>query len=94
MVSVQMLAELEEVIQYKLIPERRESIKEMWWERLKGCQRVVEDWQKILQVRSIVVPIHEDINTQLKFASLCRKNGRLVRYWKCVNTIKSFVVKS
>lgn len=50
MVSVQMLSELEEIIQYKLVPERREVIKQMWWDRLQGCQRVVEDWQRIIQV--------------------------------------------
>ena len=71
MVTVQMLAELEEVIQYKMVPERRETIKNMWWERLKGCQRVVEDWQKILQVRSLVISPQDDIRTQLKFAGLC-----------------------
>ena len=37
MVNVQMLSELEEIIQYKLVPERRQAIKEMWWERLKVC---------------------------------------------------------
>jgi hypothetical protein len=31
-----MLAELEEVIEYKLVPERRPVIKEMWWQRLQG----------------------------------------------------------
>ncbi len=35
MVSVQMLSELEEIIQYKLVPERREIIKQMWWDRLQ-----------------------------------------------------------
>ena len=34
MVNVQMLSELEEVIQYKLVPERRDAIKQMWWLRL------------------------------------------------------------
>lgn len=33
--SCQMLSELEEVIQYKLVPERREIIRETWWERLQ-----------------------------------------------------------
>ena len=51
MVCVQMLAELEEVIAYKLVPDRRDTIKEMWWQRLQGCQRVVDDWQRILMVR-------------------------------------------
>lgn len=35
MVSCQMLSELEEVIQYKLVPERRDIIRETWWERLQ-----------------------------------------------------------
>lgn len=77
MVCVQMLAELEEVIQYKLIPERRENIKQMWWKRLRGGQRLVEDWQKIIQVHSLVVTPHEDWNTWLKYASLCRKSKQL-----------------
>ena len=35
MVNAQMLCELEEIIQYKLVPERRSAIKDMWWKRLK-----------------------------------------------------------
>ncbi|XP_050412148.1 serine/threonine-protein kinase mTOR [Patella vulgata] len=77
MVNVQMLAELEEIIQYKLVPERREAIRSNWWNRLKGCQQNVEDWQKILQVRSLVITPSEDRMTWLKYASLCRKSGRL-----------------
>ncbi|KAG5838758.1 hypothetical protein ANANG_G00226970 [Anguilla anguilla] len=77
MVSCQMLSELEEVIQYKLVPERREIIRETWWERLQGCQRIVEDWQRILMVRSLVINPHEDMRTWLKYASLCGKSGRL-----------------
>jgi hypothetical protein len=30
-----MLAELEEVVEYKLAPERRSTIREMWWKRLQ-----------------------------------------------------------
>ena len=37
MVNVQMLSELEEVIQYKLVPERQDAIKQMWWLRLQVC---------------------------------------------------------
>ncbi|PWA15650.1 hypothetical protein CCH79_00020178, partial [Gambusia affinis] len=77
MVSCQMLSELEEVIQYKLVPERRDIIRETWWERLQGCQRIVEDWQRILMVRSLVISPHEDMRTWLKYASLCGKSLRL-----------------
>ena len=35
MVSVHMLAELEEVIHYKILPELRSPIRKMWWQRLQ-----------------------------------------------------------
>jgi hypothetical protein len=37
MVNVQMLSELEEVIKYKLLVERRVIIRKTWWERLQVC---------------------------------------------------------
>nr|CAH7722994.1 unnamed protein product [Callosobruchus chinensis] len=77
MVQVQMLSELEEVMQYKLVPERRPTLKEMWWQRLQAGQRSVEDWQKIIQVHSLVLEPHEDIHTWLKYAALCRKSGSM-----------------
>jgi FKBP12-rapamycin complex-associated protein len=35
MINAQMLSELEEVITFKLVPKKRDSIKTMWWNRLK-----------------------------------------------------------
>ncbi|CAG9788845.1 unnamed protein product [Diatraea saccharalis] len=75
LVNAQLLAELEEVITYKLVGERRECIRQAWWTRLQGGQRLVEDWRKILQVRSLVLTPQDDMATWLKFASLCRKSG-------------------
>lgn len=72
-----MLTELEEVIQYKLVPDRRETIKKMWWNRLKGGQHSVEDWRRIIQVHTLVLSPQEDKHTWLKYASLCRKNNSL-----------------
>ncbi len=40
--SCQMLSELEEVIQYKLVPERRDIIRETWWERLQVLAELKE----------------------------------------------------
>lgn len=39
-------------------------------------EKNLEDWQRIIQVRSLVVSPEEEYHTSLKFASLCRKNGR------------------
>ena len=76
-VNAQMLSELEEIIQFKLVQERQETIKLTWWNRLQGCQKVVEDWHKILQVRSLVLSPQEDMQSWLKHSSLCRKSGHL-----------------
>lgn len=35
MVSVQLLAELEEVIEYKFMPERQPVLRKLWWDRLQ-----------------------------------------------------------
>ena len=35
MVQVQLLSELEEVIEYKMHPERRDMIRRAWWDRLQ-----------------------------------------------------------
>ncbi|CAM9179331.1 unnamed protein product [Lampetra planeri] len=87
MVACQMLSELEEVIQYKLIPDRREVIRKTWWDRLQGCQRIVEDWQKVLMVRSLVLSINQNMRTLLKYASLCGKSRRLALAHKTLVTL-------
>ncbi len=35
MVSVQLLAELEEVVEYKINPERQPILRKLWWDRLQ-----------------------------------------------------------
>ncbi|PSS02733.1 Serine/threonine-protein kinase [Actinidia chinensis var. chinensis] len=84
MVRVQQLSELEEVIDYCTLPVRnpvaegrRALIRNMWNERIKGTKRNVEVWQALLAVRALVLPPTEDVETWLKFASLCRKSGRI-----------------
>ncbi|KAK1436478.1 hypothetical protein QVD17_02258 [Tagetes erecta] len=90
MVRVQQLSELEEVIDYCTLPGvgsggssvaegRRALIRNMWKERIKGTKRNVEVWQALLTVRSLVLPPTEDSETWLKFASLCRKSGRVTQ---------------
>ena len=55
----------------------RELTRDVWRTRLKGVQRNVDVWQALLSVRQLVLPMHEDSHTYLKFASLCRKSGRV-----------------
>ncbi|KAI9833190.1 MAG: hypothetical protein M1819_003813 [Sarea resinae] len=79
-VRVQMLAELEEVITYKLNnnnPEKQETMRNTWTKRLKGCQRNVEVWQRMLKVRALVISPKENLEMWIKFSNLCRKSNRI-----------------
>ncbi|GAP93296.1 putative FKBP12-rapamycin complex-associated protein [Rosellinia necatrix] len=77
-VRVQMLAELEELIVYKQADEKKKATMRRTWEiRLKGCQRNVEVWQRMLRLRALVITPEENMHMWIKFASLCRKSGRM-----------------
>ncbi|KAL1915020.1 uncharacterized protein VTP21DRAFT_7725 [Calcarisporiella thermophila] len=89
-VRIQMLAELEEIIAYKrnaYQPERQAVTRKTWMKRLKGTQRSVEVWQRILKVRALVISPQEDMAMWIKFANLCRKNGRFSRAEKTLMNI-------
>ncbi|MBW0475655.1 hypothetical protein O181_015370 [Austropuccinia psidii MF-1] len=92
-VRVQMLSELEEIIAYKECkdddPSKQEQIQQTWMKRLKGCQRDVEVWQRILKVRALVLTPREDVGMWIKFAGLCRKSGRLGLAEKTLNSLMS-----
>ncbi|KAI9726194.1 MAG: phosphatidylinositol kinase- protein kinase tor1 [Chrysothrix sp. TS-e1954] len=78
-VRIQMLAELEEIITYKQNDgnsERQEMMRQTWTKRLKGCQRNVDTWQRMLKVRALVVKPEQNMEMLLKFANLCRKAKR------------------
>ncbi|KAH8902209.1 phosphatidylinositol 3-kinase tor2 [Coniochaeta sp. PMI_546] len=76
-VRVQMLAELEELIVYKQCDEKKQATMRRTWEtRLKGCQRNVEVWQRMLRLRSVVMTPLDNMHMWTKFANLCRKAGR------------------
>ncbi|XP_045500144.1 serine/threonine-protein kinase Tor-like [Colias croceus] len=87
LVNAQLLTELEEVMTYKLVEERRSTIHKMWSTRLQGGQRLVEDWRKMLQIRSLVTSPLEEFQTWLKFASLCRKSGSVNQAHKIILSI-------
>ncbi|KAK3375945.1 armadillo-type protein [Lasiosphaeria ovina] len=77
-VRVQMLAELEEIIVYKQSDaEKQATLRRTWETRLKGCQRNVEVWQRMLRLRSIIMSPAENMHMWTKFANLCRKSGRM-----------------
>ncbi|KAG6845015.1 hypothetical protein H0H87_001536 [Tephrocybe sp. NHM501043] len=92
MVRAQMLSELEEIISYKQYadqPERQQTMRKTWMKRLRGCQPDVEVWQRILQVRTLVLDPETDPVMWIKFANLCRKSERMVLADKTINSLLS-----
>lgn len=55
--------------------------------RLQGCQPDVEVWQRILQVRTLVLGPEDDPVMWIKFANLCRKSERMVLAEKTINSL-------
>lgn len=89
-VRVQMLAELEEIIKYKCLPqgsEKRALMRKTWNTRLLGCQRNVDIWQRMLKVRALVIKPKQDMEMWIKFANLCRKSGRFNLAEKSLNSL-------
>lgn len=78
-VRIQMLAELEEIILFKQSEssEKRHVFLKSWNRRLKGCQRNVEVWQRVLKIRALVIPPKEDKEIWITFGNLCRKSSRM-----------------
>ncbi|KAI0046207.1 atypical/PIKK/FRAP protein kinase [Auriscalpium vulgare] len=90
MVRAQMLSELEEIIAFKQYadqPERQQAVKKTWMKRLQGCQPDVEVWQRVLQVRTLVLSPEDDPVMWIKFANLCRKNDRMLLAEKTINSL-------
>ena len=89
-VRAQIIAELEEIIKYKKLPQnsdKRLTMRETWNTRLLGCQKNIDVWQRILRVRSLVIKPKEDAQVRIKFANLCRKSGRMALAKKVLNTL-------
>jgi FKBP12-rapamycin complex-associated protein len=92
-VRVQMLAELEEIITYKQNShdaEKQDRMRQTWTKRLKGCQRQVEVWQRMLKVRALVISPQENQEMYIKFASICRKAQRTGLAEKSLNSLLNF----
>ncbi|KAF8668205.1 Atypical PIKK FRAP protein kinase [Rhizoctonia solani] len=74
---MQMLSEIEEMIKWKMSaenPQRRDTIQKVWMHRLQQCRPEVEVWQRIVQLRTLVLLPKQDPTMWTKFANLCRKN--------------------
>ncbi|KAJ7066549.1 phosphatidylinositol 3-kinase [Mycena amicta] len=90
MVRAQLLSELEEIIQYKKSadsPGLQSSMRRTWMKRLKGCTPDVDVWQRILQVRTLVINPESEPDMWIKFANLCRSADRMALADKTLNSL-------
>ena len=78
MVTLQQLAELEEVLLLRRAPQQTSlpHLLGIWRQRLHSCERNVEVWQELLSVHSLAAPPRVNLETQLHFAELCRASNR------------------
>jgi FKBP12-rapamycin complex-associated protein len=91
--------------QYADQPERQQAMRKTWMKRydlrsllqspdsqsirLQGCQPDVETWQRVLQVRALVLNPEDDPVMWIKFANLCRKSDRMALAEKTINSLLS-----
>ena len=77
MINAQLLSELEEVWYYKILPERRQSICDIWQKRMHGNQPIIDDYHRLLLTHSLCLPMAQDLQSWIKLANLCCKSNRL-----------------
>ncbi|PVU91733.1 hypothetical protein BB561_004248 [Smittium simulii] len=91
-VLCQMLSELEEVIKFKTLEDNKthqDWIINTWQERLNGCQHEVSTWQRLLQIRSLVLPKTRILETWLEFAQMCMNSDQMKL---CEQVLKMIVI--
>ncbi|CCD22553.1 phosphatidylinositol kinase-related protein kinase TOR1 NDAI_0A03960 [Naumovozyma dairenensis CBS 421] len=89
-VRTQMLAELDEIIQYKRAPvnsNKRAILRQTWDKRLLGSQKSIDIWQRALRIRSLVIKPKQDMMMWIKFANLCRRSNKMILAQKALNLL-------
>jgi hypothetical protein len=59
--------------------------------RLQGCQPNIETWQRVLQVRTLVLQPDQDTPMWIKFANLARKSSRMNLAQKTIESLRPHV---
>lgn len=91
-IELQHLKELEEIITYKQSesnPARQKRLESLWKVRQNHMQKDIDIWQKILTIRSLVKDRTDDVDLYIKYANLCRKNGRYAQCKRVLESLRS-----
>ncbi|KAJ9469159.1 Target of rapamycin [Diplonema papillatum] len=83
-VRLQVLAELEEVIDWKTNggleahePEQVKALLDMWQARLEVTERRARYWEESLVIRRMLIPPHRQLRSWLKYVSIARKSNKI-----------------
>lgn len=69
---------------------RMKLMREEWRMRLLGAERSVDTWTQLLAVRRLVVPPTEDADVYVKYAVMCRKEGREQYGWRTLTQLLGY----
>ena len=70
--------------------ERMRTIREVWHARLLGVERTVDVWTGLLAVRRLVLAPVDDVDVYLKYATMCRKEGKEQQGWRTLTKLLGF----
>jgi serine/threonine-protein kinase mTOR len=69
---------------------RQRVIREVWHARLLGVEQSVDVWTGLLAVRRLVLSPTEDLGVYLKYASMCRKEGKEQQAWRTLTKLLGY----
>ena len=70
--------------------ERMRLIRDVWHARLMGVERSVDVWTGLLAVRRLVLSPQEDVLVYLKYATMCRKEGKEQQSWRTLTKLLGY----
>ena len=70
--------------------ERMRLIRDVWHSRLLGVERSVDVWTELLAVRRLVLAPADDALVYLKYATMCRKEGKEQQGWRVLTKLLGY----
>jgi hypothetical protein len=82
LLRIQQLTELEEIVRYKRSQLEGSqlamgSLRQLWSNRVRHCQRRVSVWQQVLNLRLLVLHPRDCTDVVLEFVDVCHEHGAL-----------------
>ena len=89
-IAKELKAETQNELQ-KEYESKKKKLKDIWEDRLNGCERNIDVWQKILAIRSLLLNKNENMDSWLKFSRLALKTGQMQMCRRTLDSLKEEV---